>query len=205
VLRAWGLPEAIVSEQANFVASLEWAGQPWKFSARALRGDVAIRIAKGSFHRTTGAASNAAMKLIGLVNFDTWLRRLRLDFSDLFASGVACDEMKTKLAFDSGTLDFAQPVKVQLPSGKMRLEGRADLIAETIDAHLVATLPVGTNLPWIAALAGGLPAAAGVYLTSRVFNRQVDKLSSLGYRVTGPWEDPDVEVERIFSDSAKSK
>jgi uncharacterized protein YhdP len=87
----------------------------------------------------------------------------------------------------------------------MRLDGRADLIAETIDAHLVATLPVGTNLPWIAALAGGLPAAAGVYLTSRVFNRQVDKLSSLGYRVTGSWEDPDIEVEQIFSDSAKSK
>ena len=205
VLRAWGLPEAIVSEQASFVASLAWEGQPWKFTARALRGDVAIKIAKGSFHRTSGAASNAAMKLIGLINFDTWLRRLRLDFSDLFASGVPFDEVKTKLAFDAGTLDFAQPVKVQLPSGRMRLDGRADLIAETIDAHLVATLPVGTNLPWIAALAGGLPAAAGVYLTSRVFNRQVDKLSSLGYRVTGSWEDPDIEVEQIFSDSAKSK
>jgi uncharacterized protein YhdP len=143
------------------------------------------------------------MKLISLINFDTWLRRLRLDFSDLFASGVAFDEVKTTLAFDTGTLNFAKPVKVELPSGRMRLAGRADLIAETIDAHLVATLPVGTNLPWIAALAGGLPAAAGVYLTSRVFDRQVDKISSLGYRVTGPWEDPHIEVERIFSDSAK--
>jgi uncharacterized protein YhdP len=143
------------------------------------------------------------MKLIGLINFDTWLRRLRLDFSDLFETGVSFDELMTTLAFDVGMLNFAQPVKVELPSGKMRLEGRADLIAETIDAHLVATLPVGTNLPWIAALAGGLPAAAGVYLTSRVFDRQVDKISSLGYRVTGPWEDPHIEVERIFSDSAK--
>lgn len=204
VLRAWGSPEAIVSEHAGFVATLEWAGQPWQFSARALRGEVAIRIAKGSFHRTSGAASNAAMKLIGLINFDTWLRRLRLDFSDLFDRGVAFDELKTTLAFNAGILDFVQPVKVQLPSGRMRLDGRADLIAETIDAHLVATLPVGTNLPWIAALAGGLPAAAGVYLTSRVFNHQVDKLSSLGYRVTGSWEEPNVEVEKIFSDSAKS-
>lgn len=143
------------------------------------------------------------MKLIGLVNFDTWLRRLQLDFSDLFAAGMAFDELKTGVRFDAGTLHFKQPVKVELPSGKMRLEGSADLIAETIDAHLVATLPVGTNLPWIAALAGGLPAAAGVYLTSRIFGRQVDRISSLGYRVTGPWSDPRIEVERVFSDKAK--
>ncbi|MGE3297167.1 MAG: YhdP family protein [Porticoccaceae bacterium] len=203
VLRAWNLPGAIESERATFATVLEWDDKPWKFSARALRGEVGIQIVKGAFHRTSGAASSVAMKLIGLINFDTWLRRLRLDFSDLFETGVSFDELKTTLAFDVGTLSFAQPVKVALPSGKMRLEGRADLIAETIDAHLVATLPVGTNLPWIAALAGGLPAAAGVYLTSRVFDRQVDKLSSLGYRITGPWEDPHIEVERVFSDSAK--
>jgi uncharacterized protein (TIGR02099 family) len=203
VLRSWELPGAIESERATFATALEWDDKPWKFSARTLRGDVGLQIVKGSFHRTSGAASSVAMKLIGLINFDTWLRRLRLDFSDLFETGMSFDELKTTLAFDVGMLNFAQPVKVELPSGKMRLEGRADLIAETIDAHLVATLPVGTNLPWIAALAGGLPAAAGVYLTSRVFDRQVDKISSLGYRVTGPWEDPHIEVERIFSDSAQ--
>jgi uncharacterized protein (TIGR02099 family) len=203
VLRAWDLPGAIESERATFAAALEWDGKPWDFRVRALRGEIALQIRNGTFRRDAGAASSAAMKLIGLVNFDTWLRRLRLDFSDLLASGVAFDELKTKLAFDAGTLRFVRPVKVDLPSGKMRLEGSADLIAETIDAHLVATLPVGTNLPWIAALAGGLPAAAGVYLTSRVFDRQVDKISSLGYRVTGPWEDPHIEVERIFSDSAQ--
>ena len=52
-------------------------------------------------------------------------------------------------------------------------------------------------------LAGGLPAAAGVYLTSRIFDRQVDRISSLAYRVTGPWEDPHIEVEQIFSDKTQ--
>jgi uncharacterized protein YhdP len=164
---------------------------------------VALQIAKGAFHRTSGAASNVAMKLISLINFDTWLRRLQLDFSDLLADGMAFDELNTRMRFATGTLHFDQPVKLDLPSGRMRLEGSADLVAETIDAHLVATLPVGTNLPWIAALAGGLPAAAGVYITSRVFRRQVDRVSSLDYRVTGPWNDPQIEIDRVFSDSAR--
>lgn len=203
VLGAWDLPGAIKSKRAEMVAAWTWPGRPWEFRARHLRGETAMHIHDGTFQRTTAGASNALMKLIGLVNFDTWLRRLQLDFSDLFAEGMAFDELDTRMTFDNGILHFSKPVKVELPSGKMRLEGRADLIAETIDAHLVATLPVGTNLPWIAALAGGLPAAAGVYLTSRVFGRQVDKISSLAYRVTGPWEDPHIEVERIFSDQTK--
>lgn len=205
VLRAWQLPGAIESEQAELVAELSWAGRPWEVRAHKLHGELAVHVRKGTFRRATGGPSNAVMKLIGLVNFDTWLRRLQLDFSDLFANGMAFDELDTRLAFEAGALRFAKPVKVELPAGKMRLEGSADLIAETIDAHLVATLPVGTNLPWIAALAGGLPAAAGVYLTSRIFDRQVDRISSLGYRVTGPWDEPRIKVERIFSDPTRDQ
>ncbi len=203
VLGAWDLPGAIESERAELVAAWEWPGRPWEVRARNLSGETTLHIRDGTFRRTTGGASNALMKLIGLVNFDTWRRRLQLDFSDVFAEGMAFDELNTGMTFDRGTLHFSKPVKVELPSGKMRLEGSADLIAETIDAHLVATLPVGTNLPWIAALAGGLPAAAGVYLTSRIFDRQVDRISSLAYRITGPWEDPHIEVERIFSDKTQ--
>ena len=203
VLAAWDLPGVIESDAAGLTAVLEWDGQPWALRAQHLRGSLGLHIREGIFHRTSGGATNALLKLIGLINFDTWLRRLQLDFSDLLADGMAFDELNTRMRFATGTLHFDQPVKLDLPSGRMRLEGSADLVAETIDAHLVATLPVGTNLPWIAALAGGLPAAAGVYITSRVFRRQVDRVSSLDYRVTGPWNDPQIEIDRVFSDSAR--
>ena len=49
-----------------------------------------------------------------------------------------------------------------MPSGRMSLAGDFNLLAETADAKLVATLPVATNLPWVVALLGGIPAAAGV-------------------------------------------
>jgi len=117
---------------------------------------------------------------------------------------MSYDEMQGGLIFDEGTLTFDAPIVVKLPSGRVRLEGVADLISEDIDAHLVTTLPLGTNLPWIVAIAGGLPAAAGVYITGKVFKKQVDKLSSISYRITGPWNDPEISVERIFSDSTSS-
>jgi uncharacterized protein YhdP len=51
---------------------------------------------------------------------------------------------------------------------------------------------------------GGLPAAAGVYLTSKLVEKQVDRLSSISYKVSGPWDDVEVAVDRIFAAELKN-
>ena len=71
--------------------------------------------------------------------------------------------------------------------------------------ELVATLPVVSNLPWIAALAGGLPTAAGVYVASKIFQEQVDRLSSAKYSVKGDWNNPELKFDRVFDDRKKSR
>ncbi len=200
VLRAWHMPVVLTSEDAAFLVELNWPEQPWTFAAETLTGRLILNLEQGKFEKTADVPTNALLKLIGLLNFDTWLRRLRFDFSDLFSKGVSYDRLSGGLMFDSGRMWFDAPIVVDMPSGKMRLLGSTDVVAETLEARLVATLPVGTNLPWIAALVGGLPAAAGVYLTSRLFDKQVDKISSISYLISGSWDDPEVEVDRIFSD-----
>ena len=90
-----------------------------------------------------------------------------------------------------------------MPSGRMSMDGEFDLLDEVVDARLVATLPVATNLPWVVALLGGLPAAAGVYVTSKLVEKQVDRLSSISYTLEGPWDDVEVSVDRIFAADLK--
>jgi uncharacterized protein YhdP len=87
----------------------------------------------------------------------------------------------------------------------MTMAGDFDLVNETVDARLVATLPVATNLPWVVALMGGLPAAAGVFVTSKLVEKQVDRLSSISYDVTGPWDDITVAVDKIFAAELKAE
>ncbi len=205
VLAAWQQPKLLDSEDAVFHTELAWSDKPWAIAADNVRGYLYLDMEDGRFYRATGNATNAFVKLVGLFNFDTWLRRLRLDFSDFFSEGVSFDRVRGGVAFDAGNLVFDDPIVAEMPSGRMRLLGRADMVAETLDARLVATMPVGTNLPWVVGLLGGLPAAAGVYLAGKLFERQVDQLSSLSYRVTGSWDDPKVEVDRIFSDKTDIK
>jgi uncharacterized protein (TIGR02099 family) len=200
VLKAWDMPMMLTTNRAAFLTDLNWQGKPWDLPTRPLRGNITLRFEKGRFFQAPGTTTNALLKVIGLINFDTWLRRLKFDFSDLFSTGVQFDSMKGGLAFDEHQIRFEEPIVVTLPSGKLRLLGQTNLVEETIDARLIATLPVGTNLPWIAALAGGLPAAAGVYITSRIFEKQVDRISSISYTITGDLNNPEVEIDRIFSD-----
>ncbi|MEZ5529492.1 MAG: YhdP family protein [Porticoccaceae bacterium] len=202
VMEEWGTPAALESKKAQFFADLSWAGKPWDITPLALTGAMSLQLDKGRFYKSPAGAANAMLRLVSLFNFDNWFRRLRLDFSDLFEKGMSYDEMKGGLVFDEGDMAFEPPLVVKMPSGRFKMTGTANLMREDIDAILVTTLPVSTNLPWVAALVGGLPAAAGVYVTGKIFKKQVDKLSSISYHITGPWDDPEVDVEKIFSDGA---
>jgi uncharacterized protein (TIGR02099 family) len=204
VFEEWQVPAPLRSESAALYADLRWQGRPWEARLLALEGYLGIDFVDGHFYKTTSPGTNTLFKLISLINFDTWLRRLRFDFSDLFSEGVSFDEVRGGLLFQRGQLTFDEPLVASMPSGRIRLMGSANLEEETLNGRLVATVPVGTNLPWVAGLLGGLPAAAGVFLTSKIFEKQVDQLSSLSYRIGGTFDDPDVEVERVFTDPYKT-
>jgi hypothetical protein len=49
-----------------------------------------------------------------------------------------------------------------------------------------------------------VPAAAGVYLTSKLVEKQVDRLSSISYTLSGPFDDVEVAVDKIFAAELKA-
>src|SRR5690606_7003173 len=138
------------------------------------------------------------LRLLSILNFDSLARRMRLDFSDLYKSGLAYDRIEGKVRFNQGTLVFADPLLVRTPSSGLQMAGTINLRDETINTRLVATLPVASNLTFFAALATGLPAAAGIYLVSKLFKKQVDQATSISYRITGDWDKPQMRFDRFF-------
>ena len=86
-----------------------------------------------------------------------------------------------------------------MPSGRMSLSGDIDVLNESADATLIATLPVATNLPWVVALMGSVPAAAGVFVTSKIVEKQMNRLSSIRYSMQGEWDDLEVKAQEIFA------
>ena len=130
--------------------------------------------------------------------FDELLRRLKLDFKDLYQSGLAFDSFEAVIDIADGIARTTEPMELRGPTARMRLGGQSDLRRNLIDADLVVSLPLGSNLPWMAALAGGLPAVAGAYLASRIFEDQLGKFSSAVYTVSGPVEEPELKLVKVF-------
>lgn len=67
------------SRSTDVVASLDWPGHPWQLALRHADGYISTDIRDGSFV----TLESAPARLIGLLNFDNILRRLRLDFLTL--------------------------------------------------------------------------------------------------------------------------
>ncbi|MGB2465467.1 MAG: AsmA-like C-terminal region-containing protein, partial [Porticoccaceae bacterium] len=203
IFTAFDIAKVVDSSSGKMTVNLAWDDKPWNISRENLRGDFQLRLEDGSFYKSPGGA-DAALKLISLFNFANWLRRLQLDFSDVVGQNLAYNNLSGNIRFEDGVAKLADPLKMRMPSGRMSIAGDFDLTRETVDAQLVATLPVATNLPWVVALMGGLPAAAGVYVTSKLVEKQVDRLSSISYKVSGPWDDVEVAVDKIFAAELKN-
>ncbi len=204
-MAAWKLPKVIESESARYDVDLKWAGSPANFHLPAIEGDLTMKVRKGRFNRAGDVGNNPLLRLMGLLNFDTLVRRLKLDFSDVVNSGMAYDKIDSKMHFEAGNLYLLEPLTVSTPSSKMQLAGTIHLDQETLDTTLIATLPVGNNIAFWAAFAAGLPAAAGVYVASKLFEKTIDQLSSLSYSIKGSWVDPELKFERMFDAKSAKK
>jgi len=205
VLDNLGYEQMITTEAASFDIAMQWPGAPSDYGVEALKGTVAIDMQKGAFLNAPSGA-NSTLKVVSFLNLSNILKRLQLDFSDLSQRGYAFDKLKGNVKFDQGVLSVDDPILVDGSSSEVRIGGDVYWPTETLDLEIAVTLPIGSNLPWVAALTGyGLPVAAGVYVASKVLKEQVDKLSSVVYRMQGPWGEPQVTMRRLFNDSVSSQ
>ncbi|MFT7387947.1 MAG: hypothetical protein ACI8VC_001190 [Candidatus Endobugula sp.] len=195
---AMGVSPVLSSRETFLDADITWSGSPMAFSVLDLDGTLGIKFNNGAFIQDKESNTTGILRLLGLFNFNTWARRLRFDFSDFYSKGLAYDNMSAQLVFDQAKIYFQQPLVVKAPSSEFTMAGKINYKAETIDAVLVTTLPVGGNLTFATALVAGLPTALGVFIFNKIFKSQVDKVSSLTYSVKGDWREPKVKFLNIF-------
>lgn len=205
VLYLWEQPEVMETSKAVFDADVAWTGSPAMIDYTNFNGSINVDIEHGRFLEGVEGGGDAFLRLVALFNFDSWARRLRLGLSDIVDSGLTFDNIDGKFIFDDHRLLLPEPVVVKAPSSTLRYAGTFDLKNELLDTKLVATLPVGGNLTFLAAVAAGLPAAAGIWAVSKIFKKQVSKVASVSYHIHGDWADPKSEFDRLFDNNPVRK
>ena len=64
---------------------------------------------------------------------------------------------------------------------------------EELDLELSLKLNLQENIPWYAAIFGGLGVAAGTAIIGNVFEDQIEEISTIEYKVKGPLNSPSLE------------
>ncbi|WP_137974955.1 YhdP family protein [Pseudomonas sp. F(2018)] len=196
VLSAWGYAPSATSERFRLDVDANWPGSPAWFGLKRLSGRLDASLRKGQFVEVQGSAS--ALRVFGLLNFNSISRRLRLDFSDLLGKGFSYDTTKTLLVGENGVFQTREPLRVVGPSSTLELDGTLDMARDQIDAKLLVTLPVTNNLP-LAALIVGAPAVGGaLFVVDKLLGDRVARFASVQYKVKGPWQNPEISFDKPF-------
>ncbi|MDD2060515.1 TIGR02099 family protein [Pseudomonas putida] len=196
VLKAWNFAPTVTSRDFRLDVDGRWPGSPAWVGLGRFSGSLDAALRKGQFVEVEGGAQ--ALRVFGLLNFNSIGRRLRLDFSDLLDKGLSYDRVKGLLVASEGVYVTREPITLTGPSSNLELDGTLDMVRDRVDANLQVTLPVTNNLP-LAALIVGAPAVGGaLFLVDRLLGDRVARYASVHYRVEGPWKEPKISFVKPF-------
>jgi len=182
-----GFEELLKDGSVKFSSDLNWLGAPSDFHMSRLDGTYELSVRKGRFPKVNPKSG----RLFGLLNVNNLTRRLRLDFKDVFGSGLAFDRMESSGFVVQGDL-LLKSFFIYSPSVYVQANGRVGLAKEDYDMQLLVSPQLGGNIALLSALSN--PAAgAVVFLAQKVFKKQFDQAIVYTYSVDGPWKEPVIE------------
>lgn len=188
LLDALGYRNAMRGGRLRGGMNVSWEGRLLDFSLPALSGNLDLSLRDGQIL----AVEPGAGRLFGLLSIADLPRRLSLDFSDLFGKGFSYDKLEIHLLLADGDA-HTREFYMQGPAAKVELKGRIGLAARDYDQRITVTPNVSTALPAIGAVAGGPIGAVAGFVTQKLLEDEINKLSRYRYRVAGSWDAPKIE------------
>ena len=164
---------------------LNWPGAPFQPNIPQMQGEAQLDMAAGRFLNFKPGLA----RVLGLVNFDSLYRRLKLDFKDVYQKGMAFDTIMGNFQFDAGQM-YTNNLEILGPSATILIAGSIDLVNETYDQILSVSPRLDATLPVASAIAGGPAAGLVVLLAQQAFAEKLQKIQRITYNVSGTWDDP---------------
>lgn len=159
-----------------------------------LNGRVEFTINKGRIIEA-GTSANF-LRIFGILNLNTVIKRLKLDFSDLLESGISFDKVTAKYYLQDGIATSQEPLKLVGSSATVEMEGTINFAEQSLEQRMVVAIPLTSNAP-LAALLLASPQIAGIaFVVDKLLGKQLAKLTALRYQISGPWSNPKISPVR---------
>jgi uncharacterized protein (TIGR02099 family) len=191
LMERFGITSGIQQAPFEINANMEWNGAPWSMKTQSLQGDVSTEFGKGVISEVSGAA-----RLLGLFSLDSIIRKMQLDFTDVFDKGMAFNSITGTGKIQDGVF-ITNDIVMDALAGEMQIRGIANVSSRMVDAEVKFTPDITSGLPMLTAFAVAPQTALYVLAISTVISPVVEVFTQVNYEVKGPLDSPTVkEISR---------
>ena len=195
VLDRLGYPGELVHGQLQATGQWSWVGNPANFGAARLNGNCVLSVKNG---RLPKVSPGGAGRLLGLIDTRALTRYLALDFSNVFGKGFTFDSIGAKVTVQNGNA-YTDGLKVKGPSATIDVSGRLGLAVRDMNLKIKVVPRLGDQLTVTSMLLGGPVVGAAVAVFRNILKIPLDQTTETQYIVTGPWSNPKVVKEGLFT------
>jgi len=181
IMAKLGMRNDIKDAEANFNYSGQWPKAPYNFSLSTIEADVEVQLKNGRISSIEPGVGRA----LGLLAMEQWIKRLTLDFSDLYKKGLSFNSITGLLKINQGTAHTNRLLVDAIPA-RIILSGDTDLLTETLDLTIDVLPKSSGAVPIAGTIIGGIADTITQAVTS---DYKDGYFFGSKYQATGKWGD----------------
>lgn len=192
LLSEYDISSSLTGSKAELSFSdMGWQGAPFQFNRQTLSGELNWKFGDGSL----SDVSDGGARIFSLLSLDSLVRKLRLDFRDVFAKGFFFSKMSGAMTLTDGVA-YTNNTEVVGAAGDISMRGSANLKARQLDYQMSFSPKVTSSIPVILAWMVNPVSGVAAYALDEMF-QSAEVISKINFTVTGDLDNPVVtEVKR---------
>jgi uncharacterized protein YhdP len=159
--------------------NVQWQGAPQQFSLANLRGKLDIELNEGRLLSVEPGFG----RVLGVLAVAQWIKRLQLDFSDIYEEGLSFNSIIGNFELAQGKAHTDNLIVDAVPA-KITLVGDTDLLLHTVDYSVMVAPKSADAVPIAGTIMGKVASLIGQSLTGK---DQDGFFFGSQYLVTGAW------------------
>jgi uncharacterized protein (TIGR02099 family) len=187
LLKGFQFNSGIKDSKASAKFDLSWQQAPYEFNFASLSGEMNWRLSDGYLTEITDKGS----RIFSILSLDSLVRKLKLDFRDVFAKGFFYDKMTGSFQIQNGVVE-TRDTFVDGGAGEINMLGFTDLNTQQLNYQISFVPKVTSSLPVIVAwMVNPATALAALALDQVLTSAKV--ISNIKFSLTGTFDEPVIE------------
>ena len=189
-----GLISPLAKTPADVGFRLAWQDHPFNIDGDSLNGSATIKTRAGRISNV----SDKGTRFLSVLSLQSLVKRLSLDFSDVYNDGLPYSSMQASLQIADGAINN-RDFLLNSSSGKVTGSGYLDLVTSTINYNLSFFPDVTSSLPVLTAFAVTPTTALAVFALSKILEPVLEVITELKFNVSGDFDNP------VFTEVKRNK